>query len=152
LLLVIFVATGIAFYGPNSLPDRIATHYDALGQPDAWTTRGSLSLLPVIAVIVYLALSVAAVYSSLAKQAAQNDPGNAPLMGTLVLKLISGIKAELMGVFNCIQMSSLYTARNPDAPSSLWSAGAWVLLVGILATIAWFVMNVVRVQRRLEAA
>jgi uncharacterized membrane protein len=63
LLVIIFAVTGIALYGPNPLPDRIPTHINTLGVPDAWTTRSSLEILPVIAIVVYLALSVAAVYS-----------------------------------------------------------------------------------------
>jgi uncharacterized membrane protein len=147
LLVVIFGATGLALYGPNPLPDRIPTHFNAIGQPDAWTTPSSYEILPVIAVVVYLALTVAAVYSTLARQ----DPNNVPLFGALALKLIAGIKAELIGVFTCIQLSSLHTARNPDSPSSIWSAAAWILVIVLFATVGWFVTKIVRAQRELEA-
>jgi uncharacterized membrane protein len=146
LLVVIFIATGIALYGPNPLPDHIPTHFNAIGQADAWTTPSSYQILPVIAIVVYLALTVAAVYSSLAKQ----DPNSVPLFGTLALKLISAIKAELIGVFTCIQLSSLHTARTPDSPSSIWGAGAWILVAVLIATVAWFVTKIVRAQQELQ--
>jgi hypothetical protein len=147
LLVIIFAVTGIALYGPNPLPDRIPTHINTLGVPDAWTTRSSLEILPVIAIVVYLALSVAAVYSSLAKQ----DPDNASPFGALAIGLLSAIKAELIGIFTCLQLSSLHTARNPDNPSSFWSIGAWILVAALFATVAWFVTKIIRMQRGLEA-
>jgi uncharacterized membrane protein len=146
LLLVICGATGIALYGPNPLPDRIPTHMSSLGLPDAWTTRGALEILPVIAIVAYLALTVAAVYSSLAKQ----DSENAPLFGTLAVKLLSAIKAELIGIFTCLQLSSLHTARTPESPSLFWSVGEWILMAALFATVAWFVKKIIRMQRGLQ--
>jgi uncharacterized membrane protein len=151
LLFVMVGATGLAIYGPNPLPDHIPSHFNNIGQPDAWTTPSAYQILPVIAVVVYLALTVAAVYSSLARQEAQQNPNSTPLFGALTLKLIAGIKAELTGVFTCMQLSSLHIARNSDAQWSIWSIGTWLLTAAIVATVAWFVRKMIHVEQGQQA-
>jgi uncharacterized membrane protein len=151
LLMVTLGATGIALYGPNRLPDRIPTHLNDLGQPDAWTSRGALQILLVVAVVVYLALAVVAAYSSLAKRAAQESPESGPPFEAQTLKLIVGIKAELMGIFACVQLSTLHTARHPDNPASIWGIGMWVLLAGVFVTVAWYVTKMIQMDRAQEA-
>ncbi|MGA3031935.1 MAG: DUF1648 domain-containing protein [Terracidiphilus sp.] len=150
LLGVVLLVTGLAVFGPAQLPEKVPTHLDPLGQPDAWAPRSSLEILPMIAVIVYLLLTVVAAYSSLAKHAAQDDPESGPPLEALILKLIVWIKAELMGIFTCIQLSSLHAARHLDDPSSFWSVCMWILLVAIFATVAWYLTAMIRMERSQE--
>jgi len=144
-LLLLF--TGLAIMGPNKLPANAATHLNDLGLPDAWVTYTSLEIVAIIAVVVYLGLTVVSAYSSLAKHAAQSDPDAGPSPEPLFLKLIVSIKVELMGFLACIQFSTLHAARHPDNPSSVWSTLMWVLLVAILASVAWFVASIIRMGR-----
>jgi uncharacterized membrane protein len=147
LLAVLLAGTGFALYGPHALPDKIPTHLDSMGQPDAWTTPSSYEVLPMIALIVYLALTVVAAYSSLAKHAAQADPEAAHTIEALILKLIVWIKAELTGFFLCIQFAGLHAARHPDEGPTAWSAWMWVMLLAMLVTVALNVTLMVRVKR-----
>ena len=94
-LAVLLAFTGFALYGPDRLPDRIPTHFDQLGRADAWTAPSSFEVLPVIAVIVYLALSVVTAFSWLAKNAAQKNPDGVPGLEAIFLKLITWIKARV---------------------------------------------------------
>jgi uncharacterized membrane protein len=147
LLAVILAVTGFAIAGPTKLPDKIPTHADPFGQPDAWSSRTSLEILPVISVVVFLALSVVAAYSSLAKHAAQQDPASGPPLEALILRLIVSIKAEVLGIFACMQLSSIHAARHPDEASSFWAVMMWIVLVGTFATVAWSVTAMIRMGR-----
>jgi uncharacterized membrane protein len=147
---VMLLATGLAIFGPNPLPEKVPTHLDQLGQPAAYTTSSSYEILPVIAVVVYLALTVVAAYSSLAKHAAQQEPEAGPPIEAHILKLIVWIKAELMGVFTCMQLSALHAARHPDDPFSMWSAVMWMLIAAIFATVAWYVTMMVKMTHAAE--
>ena len=42
-----------AVWGPNPLPERIATHFDAAGNPNGWGPPAMLLLLPVIGAVVF---------------------------------------------------------------------------------------------------
>ena len=150
LLGAVLLATWAALFGPVQLAEKIPTHLDSFGQPDAWAPRSSLEILPMIAVIVYLLLTVVAAYSSLAKHAAQEGPESGPPFEELILKLIVSIKAELMGIFICIQLSSIHAARHLDDRSSFWSACMWILLVVIFATVAWYLTAMIRMEKSRE--
>jgi uncharacterized membrane protein len=144
---LLLLVTGFAIFGPSPLPVRVATHLDDLGLADSWTQRSSYEILPVIAVIVYLALTVFAAYSTLAKHAAQADPESGPPLEAVLLKFLTWVKVELMGIFLCLQLSSLHTVRHLDDPTSAWSTLMWILLVSILGTVAWFVTVMIRMER-----
>jgi len=150
LLAVLLVVTGFALYGSHQLPERIATHVDAYGQPDAWTARSSLEIVPMIAVILFLALTVVAAYSSLAKHAAKQNPESGPPFEAMVLKLIVWIKMESMAIFTTIQLNAVHSARYPDEGSSVWSILTWVVVAGIFGTVAWYVTMMIRLQREQE--
>jgi len=141
-LAVLLAFTGFALYGPYRLPRHIPTHFDPLGHADAWTTPSSFELLPVIAVIVYLVLSVVTAFSWLAKNAAQKNPDGAPGLEVIFLQLITWIKAELLGVFAYIQISSIQSVRHQELASS-W-LGWWILLAALLVTIVWYVAQMLR--------
>jgi uncharacterized membrane protein len=143
-LAVLLAFTGFALYGPGRLPDRIPTHFDQLGRADAWTTPSSFEVLPVIAVIVYLGLSVVTAFSWLAKNAAQKNPDGVPGLEAIFLKLITWIKAELIGVFAYIQISSIQAVRRQE-PASSW-LGWWTLLTALLVTIVCYVAQMFRAE------
>ncbi len=143
-LAALLLFTGFALYGPYRLPDRIPTHFDQLGHADAWTAPSSFEVLPVIAVIVYLVLSVVTALSWLAKNAAQKNPDGVPGLEAIFLKLITWIKAELIGVFAYIQISSIQAVRRQELASS-W-LGWWILLTALLVTIVCYVAQMFRAE------
>jgi len=143
-LVVLLLITGFSLVGPARLPDKVATHLDSLGQADAWASRSSFEIFPVIAVVVFLALTVVAAYSSLAKYADQADADRTPPLEAIILRLIVWLKFELMAMFTFMQLSSLQGARHPDQPSSFWSIGTWVMVGAIFLTIVRYVMAMVR--------
>ncbi len=143
-LAALLLFTGFALYGPDRLPDRIPTHFDQLGRADAWTAPSSFEVLPVIAVIVYLVLSVVTAFSWLAKNAAQKNPDGVPGLEAIFLKLITWIKAELIGVFAYIQISSIQAVRRQELASS-W-LGWWILLTALLVTIVCYVAQMFRAE------
>jgi len=56
----LFWMTYTARYGPERLPDRIPTHFDISGQPNAWGPPSILWLLPVIGAGLYLLMTALA--------------------------------------------------------------------------------------------
>ncbi len=143
-LAALLLFTGFALYGPDRLPDHIPTHFDQLGHADAWTAPSSFEVLPVIAVIVYLVLSVVTAFSWLAKNAAQKNPDGVPGLEAIFLKLITWVKAELIGVFAYIQISSIQAVRRQELASS-W-LGWWILLTALLVTIVCYVAQMFRAE------
>lgn len=115
LLIVILLFTAFALYGSHQLPTQIPTHFDSLGIADTWTTRSSYELLPFLAVIVYLGLTVVAAFSWLAKHKAEIDTEGVPGVEVVILKLISWVKLELIAAFTYIQISSIQEVRHQQS-------------------------------------
>jgi uncharacterized membrane protein len=151
LLIVLLAVTGFALYGPNHLPDQIPTHVDSLGQPDAWMARSSLEIVPMIAVVLFIGLTVVSAYSSLAKHAAQVSHESGPPIESLVLNLLAWIKAESMAIFATIQLNATQAARHPEVGTTVWSVLTWVVVAAIFGTVAWYVTVMIRMQRQEEA-
>src|SRR5579863_833739 len=60
LLAVLLWFTYSALNGAESLPDRIPTHFDISGQPNAWGSPQFLWLLPVVGTGLYLLMTALA--------------------------------------------------------------------------------------------
>src|ERR1019366_5590605 len=58
MLAVLYWITYSALNGPEKLPDRIPTHFNISGQPNAWGPPEFLWFLPVVAIGLYLLMTV----------------------------------------------------------------------------------------------
>ncbi len=59
LLAMVFMFGALAVHW-GDVPDRVPTHFNAAGRPDAWGSKASLWLLPVIGVVSFGSLTVIA--------------------------------------------------------------------------------------------
>jgi len=66
-----------AFFGPDPLPAKIPTHFDAAGNPNAWGSPATLLFLPAIAVFIYLLFTVVTRFPSAFNYSVGNHPGRA---------------------------------------------------------------------------
>ena len=41
----------------STLPDLMPSHYNAIGEPDNWSGKGTILILPIISIIIYLLLT-----------------------------------------------------------------------------------------------
>ncbi len=152
LLALQFIVTEMALYGANRLPDRFPTHYDVVGHADRWGTTSSLPVLPFVALVLFLFISIVAAFSSMGKRpehATPDDPPsttpeNRPRVEELTLDLIAWIKTELVAIFACLQWTLIKAAWHPDQASS--QLGVWLLLVAILITTALYIAAMVRAK------
>lgn len=141
----LIVVTAIALYGPKPLPDRIPTHFDLAGHPNAWGPASDLAVLPFVAFVLYMFLTIVANYPSLTHHRGQVTPLSRRRMESLALGMIAWIKAEMVGIFVCIQITLIQAARRPDHATSL--VGVWILLGALIVTISWYVANLVWARR-----
>lgn len=149
-LAFLIIITGLALYGSNRLPQPVPSHVDVSGHVDEWTTRSSFATLPLLAVAAYLIFSFAATLSSIAKHEPDAPPEHGQAPESMILSLITWIKAELIGIFACIQYSALQFARHPEDGSSL--LGVWILVAAVFCTLAWHITVMFRARRAAQQA
>lgn len=138
--------TARALYGPAHLPEQIPTHFGINGNPDAWGSSRMLLVLPVVAVAIYLLMSVVSRYPSAFNFPVRVTPANRGRLEAIALDMIAWLKAELACLFAGLQVFVVRAAVHPERgfPAALMP----VALVAIFATIGWHAAMIFRAARR----
>jgi uncharacterized membrane protein len=145
LLAGLFLMAGFAFYGPDKLPARIPTHFDAAGHANGWGSPHTLFLLPIIALGVYLLLTVVARFPGAFNYPVEVTPENRPRLEALALDLLAWVKAEMAGMFAAVAWMMLYAIHH----SGRGFSPLWILVLAgtILITAAMYIGAMVRAAR-----
>jgi uncharacterized membrane protein len=136
-----------ALYGPDSLPDRIPTHFDFAGRPNGWGSPSGLLLLPAVAVALYLGMTVVARFPSTFNYPVRVTTENRSRLEALALGLIVWLKTELVCLFTGIQWTTVQAARHPGEGLSVLLAMVPVYILVVLGTIAWHFVAMIRAGR-----
>ena len=147
LLLITWGVTVYAMAGPTPLPARIPTHFDAAGQPDGWGTPAMLWMMPAMATGIYLLMSLVARYPLSFNFPMRIHPSARRQLEGLALRMLSWIKAEVMGLFACIQYKIIELARAGRGTLSAFFLP--LVMVVIFGTIAWHIAAMRRAARTL---
>jgi uncharacterized membrane protein len=128
----------------SSLPERVATHFDASGNPNGWSSKGSfittwsLTLLGLNALWLIITLLVPFLLVEKKIKWAVNIPNRDYWMSTdelrkicaeLINALIFGMAFLTNALFAVIYYMIVQSNINPNARSSIWVV--WIM-VGIL--------------------
>ncbi len=137
--------TWSALNGPQRLPDRIPTHFDVAGNPNGWGSPAMLLLLPVVAVALYLTMTVVARFPSSFNYPVRVTPENRLRLQDLTLSMIAWLKTELACLFVCLQWFMIQAARSGEGRlSPLMMPG---FLVVVFGTLGWYMVAAVRTAR-----
>lgn len=136
-LALIVGVTALAMVGPHRMTGRIPVHFDAAGQPDGWGSPASLLAMPILALVLYGLMTVVARYPSAFNFPVRVTPANRSRLEALALQMISWLKAEVLCLFAWVQEATVASARGGEAHLSFWFMP--ITLVGVFATIGWYV-------------
>lgn len=99
----------IAQYWP-SLPERIPSHFGVSGQPDAWSGKGTLLILPLLSAALYVGLTVLSRYPHVYNYMWPITPQNAATQYCLARQLIIVLKTEIVWIFAYVNWQTIQTA------------------------------------------
>ncbi|MGD0736171.1 MAG: DUF1648 domain-containing protein [Terracidiphilus sp.] len=134
-LAVLFWITYSALRGPDRLPDRIPTHFDLAGNPNAWGTPATLLFVPGLALALYLAITVVSQFPSAFNFPVRVTPQNRSRLEKLAVSMVTWLKVELVCLFVWIQAATINSARHQALGLSPLLLP--VSLVAVFGTIAW---------------
>jgi uncharacterized membrane protein len=113
LLAVLFWISYAALNGPESLPDRIPTHFNIAGQPNAWGSRDFLWFLPCVAAGLYLLLTVLGnIRFRRYNLPVPVTEANLPFIQDQTMVMVAWIKCEVLCLMTYLQWSIVQSARN----------------------------------------
>ena len=145
LLLFSWAVTARAIVGRNPLPARIATHFNAAGQPDGWGTPGMLWLLPVVAAVIYMLITLVGRYPGAFNFPMRTTPAARRQLEGVALNLIGWLKVEVIGLFAWIQYETVHFARLGQG--TLPTLFLPVVIVAVWGTIGWHIVAMRRIAR-----
>ena len=134
-----------AFHGPSRLPDRIPTHFDLAGNPNGWGSPRTLLLLPVVALGIYLIITVVALFPSAFNYPVRVTASNRARLEELALGMIAWLKVELLCFFTMLQWVIIQAVRNGRGTLSPWVMPPALLV--IFGTVGWYIVCMFRASR-----
>jgi uncharacterized membrane protein len=144
-LAFLFWITYRALYGPDPLPERIPTHFNFAGRPDAWGSPSSLLLLPAVAGALYLLITLAGFLPVSFKAPIRMTEENRALLEALSRQMLAWFKVCLVCLFAWIQWAILDSVRRGS--SSLSPVIILLFLVAILGGAGWHIVAMIRASR-----
>lgn len=144
-LLVLCGQTWNAVNGSHKLPAWIATHFDAAGHVNGWSSPASLWIFVVLAVFFYILLTVISHFPESFNYPVEVTEENCARLESLTLQLLAVLKVELIWMIFGLEWGILRVARSQASSFSPFFA---LLMVGvILATVGWHVWAQFRAAR-----
>ena len=143
ILAVLFWITYSALNGLEKLPNRIPTHFDISGQPNAWGPPGFLWFLPLVAIGLYLLMTVlGSIRFRRYNLPVAVTESNLPFIQEQTSVMVTWIKCEMLCLFAYLQWSIIQSARTSQFQLSPLLIP--VFLVVIFSTVGWHLAAIIR--------
>lgn len=127
---VIFMclAVGLSWH---ELPGQVPSHFDISGQPDGWSQRPTLLILPVVAVVLWIGLTLLTRIPHRFNYVVPISRENAADQYLLARTLLSTLSAEITVLFTYLTWQTIETARGSSGV-----LGPWFLPTGLMITFS----------------
>ena len=142
---IIFLANLVYLLAEWShIPSQVPTHFNALGEADAWGNKGSLLILPFISVILWGGLHALERYPHSFNYLIQITPENAERQYKNARLMLNLMKNQMVLLFIYISYASIQVAKGESSGLGVW--GLPVSLVVIFGTIIIFSIRSFRLK------
>ncbi len=131
-----------ALAGPSHLPDRIPTHFDAAGNANGWGSPATLLLLPILAVGLYLLITVVSMFPASFNYPVRVTAENRERLQGLTLNMVTWLKTELACLFAAIQWAILQAVRSGEGRLPVLLVPGFLVL--IFGTALWHIFALFR--------
>jgi uncharacterized membrane protein len=126
-----------------SLPDRFPTHFGASGLPDKYGGKDSFLLLPILAVIFYIAFTLLERFPWAFNYAdIEITEENAVYLYKSGRQILEWMKLIIITIFLYLQWQSFQVAKNLSV-----SLGIWFLPVSLLALFGGLGYNIHKIRK-----
>lgn len=100
-----------ALAGPHRFGTRIPTRFDLSGRPIAWGSSWMLLVLPIVAFVIHLLMTLVSRYPGAFNYPVRVTPANHARLQALALQMIAWLKAEVVWLFAVIQFATVRAIR-----------------------------------------
>ncbi|MGA2887846.1 MAG: DUF1648 domain-containing protein [Terracidiphilus sp.] len=141
----IFWITYQALNGPQPLPSRIPTHFDAAGNANGWGPPSTLYFLPLAAVALYLLFTVISLIPTGIRSTARLTVESRARIEAMTHQMMAWVKVEVVALLACMQWFILSAVR--QGSGSIPTTLVPIFLVAVFANVAWHTVAIFRALR-----
>lgn len=134
---ILAVVWGFVSYSYSSMPDTIPTHFNASGRPDGFGSKISIFLLPAIATVFYVGLTILNKYPHFFNYPREVTSENAMVLYRRATALIRYLKLGLVLLFGFITYKTIRISSGSEK-----DIGSWVLPVVLLLSLSFIVYTI----------
>jgi uncharacterized membrane protein len=106
-----------------TLPEQVPTHFNSSGLTDDWGSKSSMLILPMVALVMYVGLTVLSRFPHIFNFPVPLTEHNAVRQYHLAKSLLSFIKLDVLAIFLYIQSFTIRTAMGEAAGLGIWFIG-----------------------------
>ena len=136
----IFSIWGYLINHYGEIPETIPRHFSWSGEPDAFGSKELLWLLPVIALIIYAAMTYVAKIPHLYNYPVKITAENAAEKFLIARKMVNFIKFIIVALFAYMSFNMVYTAMGNQSYMNIWFLPAF--LVGLFAPVVYYLIKI----------
>lgn len=134
----------IIYFG--QLPDRIPSHFDFSGNPDSYLGKGSIWILPIVGLVLYIGLTILNRFPHKFNYPAKITPENAEKLYGVTTQMMRVLKVVILGLFNYMTYQVINVALNHA--EGLGGYFVWVYLVFILGVIGVYIYKMNSLKKK----
>ncbi len=141
-LICLLLLLGVAGYlavNWSSIPDKIPSHYNAVGEVDSWGNKMELLVLAIIGWIMYIGITVLEQFPQAWNTGVTVTEENKARIYPILKMMISTLKLLVVGVFVFLALNSALAKALP-----LWFLP--VFLVVMFGSIVFFIVRLIRAK------
>ncbi|MEW9676015.1 DUF1648 domain-containing protein [Lentibacillus sp. L22] len=125
----------------RSLPETVPTHFNGKGEADGWGHKGTIFLLPVIAVICYIPLYFLSKVPHTFNYTVEITKENAPRLYQSARLFMTIINAETVAIFSFLTWETVRAAKGYD------TFGVWLIVAIIVVPLITIIVFMVRMNQ-----
>ena len=116
------------------LPDRIPTHYNFSGQPNSWGGKGTLIILPLVALFNFIVMAVLERFPHIYNYPVAITETNTNRQYTLARSLLGWLKFEIVWFFACLEWRTIQVALGEQ--NGLGPTAVFIFIAATILTVA----------------
>ncbi len=126
-----------------TLPDRVPTHYTFNGQADAWGSKGTILIIPITCVLLYVGMSVIEKFPNVWNTGVRITDKNRQAVYLQLKNLLVTLKLSLVLTFAYITFAEIYF-------KSIGSLFLPIMFILTFGPIVYFMTKVIKISKEMR--
>ncbi len=124
----------------NRIPDKIPGHYNAAGVVDRWGNKGELFVVPIVAWIMYIGLTILERFPQVWNTGVQVTEENKERVYRILKNMISTEKLLMVAVFIFLTINSSFSIGLP-----IWFLPVFLILM--FGSLILFIISLIKTSK-----